>query len=237
MGLPSPATPDEKAAAKNVKKEDARKPGLATKRPTSASKPAASNGVPDKSKSKTSGASNLNASKVGNSGRLSLGGKTRPASAPAKDKSADDLKSKTNGTRRPATAAGTKSAPAAAKMPSLPPFNPFYVDLTYIPNHGNSSYSDVEFFKRVRARYYVLSALSPKTHVLDALLEGKSTWEDKSLRVTVIPTYDNETLRLWMSLHKEKLADAKVDIDPSASRCTIQLQDHETSSSAYRLEF
>ncbi|XP_060555499.1 microtubule-associated protein futsch-like isoform X2 [Ruditapes philippinarum] len=237
MGLPSPAPPGEKNETGAAKK------AATAKRPTSATKkPAASNGVPDKSKSRLSlGGNTANASRLstgGNSSRLSSGGKaapkSRPATAPA---GGSDTKSKMNGTKRPATATGTRASPTAVKMPPLPPFHPFYMDLTYIPNHGNPSYSDVEFFKRVRARYYVLSALSPNTHVLDALLEGKKTWEDKSLPVTVIPTYDNETLRLWMSLHKERLAEEKVEIAPSASRCTIQLQDHETSSSAYRLEF
>ncbi|XP_052795864.1 microtubule-associated protein futsch-like isoform X2 [Mya arenaria] len=244
MGLPFPAPPGENnpAAASSklpASKPDSKKPGSAnTKRPTSAAKPTASNGVPEKSKS-----GNLNSSKMTtggstNSSRLSMGGKTsksRPLSAPIKSPSDD--KSKANGIKRPATATGSKATSVSNKMPTLPAFTPFYVDLTYIPAHGNPNYSDIEFFKRVRARHYVLSALSPNTQILDALLEGKNTWEDKTLPVTIIPTYDNETLRLWMSLHKEKLADAKVEIAPSANRCTIQLQDHETSCSAYRLEF
>ncbi|XP_045216831.2 microtubule-associated protein futsch-like isoform X2 [Mercenaria mercenaria] len=239
MGLPSPAPPEEKneatkkgakKASSDTKKPDSKRPTSATKKP--APKPATSNGVPDKSKNRLSlgGA-------TGNASRLSMGSKTAPKPRPATAPASSESKSRVNGTKRPATSTGLRASPAAVKMPPLPPFHPFNVDLTYIPNHGNSSYSDVEFFKRVRARYYVLSALSPNTHILDALLEGKKTWEDKSLAVTVIPTYDNETLRLWMTLHKEKLAEEKVEIAPSASRCTIQLQDHETSSSAYRLEF
>ena len=238
MGLPSPAPPGEKNETGAAKKATAKKPDA--KRPASATKkPATSNGVPDKSKNRLSlgGASANTRTSTGGSNVSSPRApskatpKSRPSTAPV------DTKSKMNGAKRPATATGSRASPSAVKMPPLPPFHPFYVDLTYIPNHGNPSYSDVEFFKRVRARYYVLSALSPNTHVLDALLEGKKTWEDKSLAVTVIPTYDNETLRLWMSLHKERLAEEKVEIAPSASRCTIQLQDHETSSSAYRLEF
>ncbi|KAL4227832.1 Methionine aminopeptidase 1B [Mactra antiquata] len=249
MGLPSPAPPDDKKEA-TAKKPAASKSKLATKttdakktdvkktetkrpssaRPSSATKqPNASNGVADKTKAKPS-----NTSKVSTASKAAAP-KTRPSSAPVKDTT--DSKSRMNGTKRPATTAGNRSSPVTSKMPPLPPFNPFYMDLTYIPNHGNPSYSDIEFFKRVRARYYVLSTLSPDTHVLDALIEGKKTWDDKSLAVTVIPTYDNETLRLWMSLHKEKLAENNIEIAPSASRCTIQLQDHETSSSAYRLEF
>lgn len=59
--------------------------------------------------------------------------------------------------------------------------NPVYVDLTYVPHHGNHYYSFVDFFKRVRARYYVFSGLEPSRQVYDALLEAKNTWDDKDL--------------------------------------------------------
>ncbi|GAB1603005.1 microtubule-associated protein futsch-like isoform X1 [Argonauta hians] len=148
-----------------------------------------------------------------------------------------DSKTKLSATKRPATTTGSRVSPASKPAPPLPPHTTFYVDLTYIPNHGDPSSSDIEFFKRIRARYYVLSALSPNPQILNALLEAKQSWEDKELEVTVIPTYDNETLRHWMGLHRDQLTDLKIDVAPSASRCTIQLQDHETSCSAYRLEF
>ena len=67
-------------------------------------------------------------------------------------------------------------SPNKAKKPS-----PVYVDLTYVPHNGNSYYSHVEFFKRVRARYYVFSGTEPSRLVYDALLEAKQTWEDKEL--------------------------------------------------------
>ena len=262
MGLPSPSPPDSKtsgatsdkkspkdkgAKPSELKKPEAKKaPGSASKTkpapPQAAKAPKQSNGVPEKSKrlSGTSNPSRLStggASNALNTSRLSTdrkptASKTRPASAPVKDKT--DTKTDT---KRPATASGKSSMGTTTKMPPLPPFIPFYVDLTYIPNHGNPQYSDVEFFKRIRARYYVLSALSPNPQILDALLEAKKTWDDQQLPVTIIPTYDNETLRHWMGLHKDLLSDMKVEVAPSASRCTIQLQDHETSSSAYRLEF
>ena len=139
-------------------------------------------------------------------------------------------------TSRKPGAAGSRTSPSQAKIPALPPLTPFYMDLTYIPNHGDPTYCDAEFFKRVRARYYVLSSMSPSAQVLDALLEAKATWEQKDLEVTLIPTYDNETLRLWMGLNKERLQELRVDMTPAVSRCTIQLQDLETSLPAYRLE-
>lgn len=55
--------------------------------------------------------------------------------------------------------------------------------------------------------------------------------------VTIIPTYDTDTLGYWVAENEDILAKYKIDLSPSASRCTINLQDHETSCSAYRLEF
>lgn len=61
------------------------------------------------------------------------------------------------------------------------PGPPFYVDLAYIPNHCSAKNVDQEFFKRVRAAYYVVSGNDPGSGepsrgVLDALLEGKAQW-------------------------------------------------------------
>ncbi|XP_058061145.1 microtubule-associated protein futsch [Anopheles bellator] len=123
-------------------------------------------------------------------------------------------------------------SPSKAKKHS-----PVYVDLSYVPHHGNSYYANVEFFKRVRARYYVFSGTEPSREVYNALLEAKQTWEDKELEVTIIPTYDTDVLGYWVSENEELLAKYHIDLSPSAARCTINLQDHETSCSAYRLEF
>ncbi|XP_025829337.1 microtubule-associated protein futsch isoform X2 [Agrilus planipennis] len=116
-------------------------------------------------------------------------------------------------------------------------YTPVYVDLTYVPHFGNSNYCAVDFFRRIRARYYVFSGLEPSKDVYNALLEAKQTWEDKDLEVTIIPTYDTDVLGYWAAENEELLAKHKIDFSPSASRCTINLQDHETSCSAYRLEF
>lgn len=115
--------------------------------------------------------------------------------------------------------------------------NPIYVELSYVPHHGNSNYTYVDFFKKVRARYYVFSGIEPSKEVYDALLEAKMTWEDTTLEVTIIPTYDTDVLGYWVAENEDALAKYKIDLSPSASRCTINLQDHETSCSAYRLEF
>ncbi|KAL5245379.1 hypothetical protein ACI65C_012789 [Semiaphis heraclei] len=114
---------------------------------------------------------------------------------------------------------------------------PVYLDLIYVPHHGNSKYVSADFFKRVRARNYVFSGTDPSKEVLNALIEGKQTWEDQDLEVTIIPTYDTDTLGQWVAENEELLTKLKIDLSPSASRCTIKLQDHNTSCSAYRLEF
>ena len=55
------------------------------------------------------------------------------------------------------------------------------MDLAYVPHHGDANYTDIEFFKRVRARYYVFSGVEPSRAVFDALLEAKKLWENKDL--------------------------------------------------------
>ena len=56
---------------------------------------------------------------------------------------------------------------------------PVWLDLAYVPHHGSSNYANAEFFKRVRARYYVFSGVEPSREVFNALLEAKKTWENK----------------------------------------------------------
>lgn len=112
-----------------------------------------------------------------------------------------------------------------------------YVDLTYVPHHGDPGYCDAEFFSRVRARYYVLSGTNPSQQVLDALLEAKRGWGEPDAPVTVIPTYETDALCFWIAHNQKALEEHHIDVAPSASRCTINLQDHESSCAAYRLEF
>ncbi|KAG1658812.1 Microtubule-associated protein futsch [Nymphon striatum] len=108
--------------------------------------------------------------------------------------------------------------------------DPIYLDLAYVPNHGSANYCDIDFFKRIRARYYVFSGTNPSKDVFNALLEAKKEWgdKDKDLEVTIIPTYDTDTMGYWISMNQDMLTEHKIDLAPSASRCTINLQDHET---------
>lgn len=73
---------------------------------------------------------------------------------------------------------------------------PVYMDLAYVPHHGNSYYTSLEFFKRVRARYYVFSGTEPSREVYDALLEAKKTWEDKDLGKFIKIVLRNYKLKL-----------------------------------------
>ena len=76
----------------------------------------------------------------------------------------------------------SKEAKRAAESPTKKKSPaPIYMDLTYVPHHGNSYYSAIEFFKRVRARYYVFSGTEPSKEIYNALLDAKKTWEDKDL--------------------------------------------------------
>ena len=65
-------------------------------------------------------------------------------------------------------------------------FTPLYMDLAYVPHHGDANYTDIEFFKRVRARYYVFSGVEPSRAVFDALLEAKKTWDNKELGKNIL---------------------------------------------------
>jgi hypothetical protein len=53
----------------------------------------------------------------------------------------------------------------------------FYVDVAYIPYHGNEHYVDSEFFRRIRARYYILNAVEINRLTLESLIDGKQQWE------------------------------------------------------------
>ncbi|KAL1247525.1 hypothetical protein QQF64_022901 [Cirrhinus molitorella] len=118
-----------------------------------------------------------------------------------------------------------------------PPGPPIYVDLAYIPNHCSAKNVDQEFFKRVRAAYYVVSGNDPSSGepsraVLDALLEGKAQW-GTNLQVTLIPTHDTEVTRDWYQQTHEKQQDLNIMVLASSS--TVVMQDE--SFPACKIEF
>lgn len=118
-----------------------------------------------------------------------------------------------------------------AKKP-LKPVQGFYVDLTYIPVNA-----DLEFFRRVRSQFYVLSSANPDVNVLGSLLEGKATWDDvDQWEVSLVPTHESSVLNNWMQKNADRLSGANIKVMPPASLCTIQLQDRDSSCAAYRLQ-
>ncbi|KAJ4937624.1 hypothetical protein JOQ06_002256 [Pogonophryne albipinna] len=119
----------------------------------------------------------------------------------------------------------------------VPPGPPIYVDLAYVPNHCSAKNVDQEFFKRVRASYYVVSGNDPGSGepsrgVLDALLEGKAQW-GSNLQVTLIPTHDSDVTREWYQQTHEKQQDLNIMVLASSS--TVVMQDE--SFSACKIEF
>ncbi|XP_040536307.1 microtubule-associated protein 1A isoform X2 [Gallus gallus] len=135
---------------------------------------------------------------------------------------------------------GIKSNPASNSPKSslpVPTGPPVYVDLAYIPNHCSGKNTDPEFFKRVRASYYVVSGNDvangePSRAVLDALLEGKSQWGE-NLQVTLIPTHDTEVTREWYQQTHEKQQELNIMVLASSS--TVVMQDE--SFPACKIEF
>ncbi|XP_060047210.1 microtubule-associated protein 1B [Erinaceus europaeus] len=125
------------------------------------------------------------------------------------------------------TATAGPGTTKTAKPSAVPPGPPIYLDLCYIPNHSNSKNIDVEFFKRVRSSYYVVSgndpaAEEPSRAVLDALLEGKAQW-GSNMQVTLIPTHDSEVMREWYQETHEKQQDLNIMVLASSS--TVVMQD------------
>lgn len=131
----------------------------------------------------------------------------------------------------------TGASSATKSSSSIPPGPPVYVDLAYIPNHCNSKNTDMEFFKRVRAAYYVVSGNDaangePNRAVLDSLLEGKAQWGE-NLQVTLIPTHDTEVTREWYQQTHEKQQELNIMVLASSS--TVVMQDE--SFPACKIEF
>lgn len=102
---------------------------------------------------------------------------------PRKDKSVDRAGA-AGGSRSSASATPAKHHSSGGRAGrshhrSTKHLSPVYLDLAYVPHHGNANYCDSEFFRLVRSRYYVFSGLEPSRQVFDGLLEGKQQWEDK----------------------------------------------------------
>ncbi|KAL1786140.1 microtubule-associated protein 1A isoform X1 [Sigmodon hispidus] len=148
---------------------------------------------------------------------------------PAEEKDGHSPMSKglVNGLKAGSTALGSKGGSGP----------PVYVDLAYIPNHCSGKTADLDFFRRVRASYYVVSGNDPANGepsraVLDALLEGKAQWGE-NLQVTLIPTHDTEVTREWYQQTHEQQQQLNVLVLASSS--TVVMQDE--SFPACKIEF
>ena len=112
---------------------------------------------------------------------------------------------------------------------------PFYVDLVSLPiSAAGTRAIDVDFFRRIRARYYVVNAAELDSQVIELLAEAKATWEGPVEPATVIPTGNSQSLLEWCSTNEERMTALQISVCPSASRCSVQLQGNNCS--AYRLE-
>uniref|UniRef100_A0A8C3QNV7 Microtubule-associated protein 1B n=1 Tax=Cyanoderma ruficeps TaxID=181631 RepID=A0A8C3QNV7_9PASS len=157
-------------------------------------------------------------------------GKSKQVASPKPDvKESLDKNSKTLSQKKESVEKATKniSNPESSKSTAVPPGPPMYLDLVYIPNHSNRKNVDVEFFKRVRSSYYVVSrndsaAEESSRAVLDSLLEGKAQW-DSNMQVTLIPTHDSEVMREWYQDTHEKQQDLNIMVLASSS--TVVMQD------------
>lgn len=158
-------------------------------------------------------------------GRMSIGG--RPL---AKSATIGDTSSRSNSSRM-SLPPRTNGVPLLDTRRAAPGF---CVDLAYIPCHGDPHHVDSAFFSKIKAKHYVLSSQSPSRYILDAFLDGLTEGEDQ---VQLIPTYESPVLRNWMTVREEDLETKHVKVAPSASRCSIQLQDNEIGCPAFRLEF
>ncbi|VDN12969.1 unnamed protein product [Dibothriocephalus latus] len=55
-------------------------------------------------------------------------------------------------------------------------FRTTFVDVAFLPGGGDIRLVDAEFFKRLRARYYVGTTIAPSADLLKALIVGKEAW-------------------------------------------------------------
>lgn len=130
-----------------------------------------------------------------------------------------------------------------------------YVDLAYLPSSGASSTVDLDFFRRLRSSYYIVSGDDPVKEVsmrgiLDALLEGKSSWPDVQvgedahwsssslpsydliadwpvpltrLQVTLIPTFDSLVMHEWYQETHDRQRELSITV--LGSNSTVAMQD------------
>ncbi|KAF3690555.1 Microtubule-associated protein 1B [Channa argus] len=121
---------------------------------------------------------------------------------------------------------GTAKLPSSASKASSCDGSVVYVDLVYLPSGHASSTVDLEFFRRLRSSYYIVSADDPvkkasMKSILDSLLEGKSSWPE--VQVTLIPTFDSLVMHEWYQETHERQKELSVTV--LGSNSTVAMQD------------
>ncbi|TGZ74648.1 hypothetical protein CRM22_000823 [Opisthorchis felineus] len=115
--------------------------------------------------------------------------------------------------------------PGGAKLPPYDKVKPVYVDISFLPGGGNAHLVDAEWFKRVRARYYVATDPKPSVALMEAIVIGKESWtgEDAKLPVSVVFAHESEELIIWLGRNAGRLHGCHLDVAAIASRSSIQL--------------
>ena len=126
-------------------------------------------------------------------------------------------------------------SPVGQQKTSPKPVIPFHVDLVSLPVSASGACTvDVDFFRRIRAQYYIVNSSLPHPQVLEFLAAAKATWESPMGSVTVIPTGNPTLLLEWYSSHHEQMTALQISVSSPASQSVVELQG--TSCNAYRLE-
>ncbi|KAA3676392.1 uncharacterized protein DEA37_0007454 [Paragonimus westermani] len=115
--------------------------------------------------------------------------------------------------------------PGSTKLPPYDKIKPVYVDIAFLPGGGNPHLVDAEWFKRVRARYYVATDPRPSAVLMEAMVVGKESWtgEDAKLPASLILAHESEELMIWLGRNSGRLAACHLDVSAIASRSSIQL--------------
>lgn len=136
-----------------------------------------------------------------------------------------------------------------------------YVDLAYLPSGRAAATVDAEFFRCLRSLHYIISGddeVKPVAmrSVLDALLEGKSSWPEVQvgkikmndaserlfsdwlvlpdlLQVTLIPTFDSLPMHDWYQDAHSRLKELLITV--LGSNSTVAMQ--EETFPACKVEF
>lgn len=101
-----------------------------------------------------------------------------------------------------------------------------FVDLAYLPSGSASSTVDPDLFRRLRSSYYIVSGddlvkEESMRSILDALLDGKSSWPD--VQVTLIPTFDSLAMHEWYQETHDRQRELQVTV--LGSNSTVAMQD------------